>query len=245
MRAHHDVVDDDDAVGAGVVGGTSEVHESMPVGRGEQRSVVGEADSEGGCGHGGMIPLRWPDGAHRLDRMRRGLMVVTVMCSVGGCVRQLARTPTARSTRWRRWPLRRRTSTIANEPTTVPGTVTTFFYTAFIDSVDLHAHTITIDPMSFLTGAAAKTAFKHDHPTAKEGPPNDYYIVNPTREYLRFPLSPAAVVRLVVGQRRSAHEPGEGRARPIWSGTGRSSLGRSEISGVNGTVTNVVEIFVP
>jgi hypothetical protein len=86
---------------------------------------------------------------------------------------------------------------IANAPTTGPGTVTTFEYSAFIDSVDLAAHTITIDPMSFLTGAAAISAFKQANPSAKEGPPNDYYIVNPTKDHDVLPLSPTAVVRLV------------------------------------------------
>ena len=136
------------------------------------------------------------------------------------------------------------TATIANEPTTVPGTVTTFFYTAFIDSVDLHAHTITIDPMSFLTGAQAKAAFKHDHPTAKEGPPNDYYILNPTREYLRFPLSPAAVVRLV-SVNGVPHTNPVTVAQTKLVGYGSLTTRPFRVSGVDGTVTNVVEIFVP
>jgi len=133
---------------------------------------------------------------------------------------------------------------IANAPTTVPGTVTTFEYTAFIDVVDLNAHTITIDPMSFLTGAAAKVAFKRDHPTAQEGPPNDYYIVNPTKEYLALPFSPAAVVRLVSVR-------GVPHTNPVKVGEAtlvgyRSLTTRPfRISGVNGTVTSVVEIFVP
>jgi hypothetical protein len=133
---------------------------------------------------------------------------------------------------------------IANAPTTVPGTVTAFEYTAFIDSVDLSAHTITIDPMSFFTGAAAKTAFKHDHPTAKEGPPNDYYIVNPTKEYLRLPLSPAAVVRLVSVRGVPYTNPVK-VAQSSLVGYGGLTTRPFRISGVDGTVTSVVEIFVP
>ena len=136
------------------------------------------------------------------------------------------------------------TSTIANEATTVPGTLTTFFYTAFIDSVDLHAHTITIDPMAFLTGAAAKTAFKHDHPTAKEGPPNDYYIVNPTRQYLRFPFSPTAVVRLV-SVNGVPHTNPVKVAETSLAGYGSLKSRPFRITGENGAVTSVVEIFVP
>jgi len=136
------------------------------------------------------------------------------------------------------------TAAIANEPTTIPGTQTVFTYTAFIDSVDLAAHTITIDPMAFLTGAAATTAFKHDHPTAKEGPPNDYYILNPTKEYLKFPFSATAVVRLV----SVAGVPHTNPVKvPETSLVGYGSLTTRpfRISGVNGSVTSVVEIFVP
>src|SRR4051794_35872885 len=52
---------------------------------------------------------------------------------------------------------------------------------AFIVAVNLPGHTITVDPMAFLTGTAAKTAFQHDHPDAREGPPNDYYISDPKK----------------------------------------------------------------
>ena len=67
----------------------------------------------------------------------------------------------------------------------------------YIDSVDLNAHTITVDPMSFLTGTAAVNAFKVDHPDAKEGPPNDYYIVNVTKDHNPLPFPATSTVRLV------------------------------------------------
>jgi hypothetical protein len=174
--------------------------------------------------------------------MRRGLVLVTLLClslvacsssSSKGSINNLptvAPPPT--------------NVAIANAPTTGPGTETTFEYTAFIDSVDLKAHTITIDPMAFLTGAAAKAAFKQAHPTAQEGPPNDYYIENPIKDYDQLPLSAAATVRLV-----QVH--GVPHTKPVkvaqTSLVGYPSLTTRpfRISGLNGTVTSVVEIFVP
>ena len=52
------MVDHDDPVDAGVVGGAGEVDEPVPfVGR-EERAVVRQANSEGGAGHERMIALR-------------------------------------------------------------------------------------------------------------------------------------------------------------------------------------------
>ena len=55
----------------------------------EQRSVVGEADGQGGSGHRGMIPPRPANRARTLARMRRGLVLVTLMVAVAGRVQQL------------------------------------------------------------------------------------------------------------------------------------------------------------
>ena len=66
----------------------------------------------------------------------------------------------------------------------------------FILSVDTNAHTLTVDPMQFLTGTAAVAAFKQAHPNAS-GPDNDYYIVNPTKDHAVLNLDPKAEVRLV------------------------------------------------
>src|SRR5262249_52007858 len=50
---------------------------------------------------------------------------------------------------------------------------------AFVLSVDPTHHTITIDPMQFLTGPAATAAYHKANPHAPPGgPDNDYYIVN-------------------------------------------------------------------
>ena len=51
--------------------------------------------------------------------------------------------------------------------------------------------------MEYLTGQAAVTAFKHDHPTATEGPLDDHYIVNPTKDHVVLTLAPNAIVKLL------------------------------------------------
>jgi hypothetical protein len=174
--------------------------------------------------------------------MRRGLVLVTLMClalvacstsSSKGTLPTLATVAPPPTN-----------AIIANAPSTLPGTQTTFEYSVFIVSVDLAVHTITVDPMSFLTGSAATAAFKHDNPGAKEGPPNDYYIVNPTKDQDLLPLSPKVVVKLV-------HVGGTDHTQPVkvapTSLLGYPSLTIRPfiVSGLNGTVDSVVERFVP
>jgi hypothetical protein len=176
--------------------------------------------------------------------MRRGLVLVTVMClSLVACSTS-SNKPATNTLATVAPPPTDTNVAIANAPTTGPGTVTTFEYSAFIDSVDLAAHTITIDPMSFLTGAAAKSAFKQANPGAQEGPPNDYYIVNPTKDYDVLPLSPTAVVRLVDVDGGPHTNPVK-VAQSDLVGYRSLTIKPFEISGVNGTVTSVVETFVP
>jgi len=127
-------------------------------------------------------------------------------------------------------------------PSQLPGT---FHLSVFIDSVDLTAHTITVDPMAFLTGQAAKDAYKADHPGAKEdAPPNDYYIKNTTKDHNVLPLAANAVVKLV-------HVGGTDHTSPVKvpqsSLVGYQSLSNRpfQISGLDGKVTAVTETFVP
>jgi hypothetical protein len=88
--------------------------------------------------------------------------------------------------------------------TTVPPAPSTTIATvikesAYIDSVDLAAHTITLDPMEFLTGPAATVEYHKANPSAPPGgPDNDYFIVNPTKDHVVMPLDPKAIVQLVI-----------------------------------------------
>jgi hypothetical protein len=143
-------------------------------------------------------------------------------------------------------------SSSSKSSTPTPSTVRTMItkpaapvtFTAYIDAVNLPARTITVDPIAFLVGPAAKAAFKHDHPTAQEGPTNDYYIQNPTKDPAELTLAPDAVVRVVtvngvphttpvvVPQSKLAGYQGL-RIRPF------------VITSTNGIVSNVTERFVP
>jgi hypothetical protein len=94
------------------------------------------------------------------------------------------------------------TSTPASvPPSTTPSPSTTIATThkesVFVLSVDPTAHTIHVDPMEFLTGKAAATAFHKANPNATGGPDNDYYIVNTTKDDVELPLEADAVVKVV------------------------------------------------
>lgn len=98
--------------------------------------------------------------------------------------------------------------------------------------------------MQFLTGPAAVTAFKKANPTAVEGPPNDYFIVNPTKDHVVLPLTSTAKVELVVINGVPHTTPvavpqaqlatyAQLETAPFW------------ITVANGNVTLVMEQFVP
>ena len=114
---------------------------------------------------------------------------------------------------------------------------------AFILSVDTNADTITVDPMQFLTGTAAVTAFKQAHPNAS-GPDNDYYIVNPTKDHAVLNLDPGAEVRLVQVEGRRTTRPYSRRCRRLRA-TRHSPTIRSGSTIQRGVVTAVDEQFVP
>jgi len=121
----------------------------------------------------------------------------------------------------------------------------------FIRSVDLKAHTITVEPMRFLTGAEAVRAYRRDNPGNPTGfPPNDYHIVRTGKGLAVLPLAKGAIVKLVnvggtphpqpvaVAQAKLAGYPGitndaHGSVAPFW------------ITTEGGTVTAVEEQFVP
>ena len=140
--------------------------------------------------------------------------------------------------------------TVASPPTSPSSQISParfpgqFHLTVFILSVDLTAHKITVDPMSFLTGQAAKDAFTADHPSAKEGPPNDYYIKNTVVDHLELPFAASAVVKLVdVGgtNHTSPVKVPQSNLVGYHSLTTRPFV----ITGLDGTVTGVTETFVP
>ena len=95
------------------------------------------------------------------------------------------------------------TATTATSPpsTTAPTTTTpatTTKESVYVVSADPAAHTITVDPMEFLTGSVANAAYQHDNPgSALKTPPDDYYIVNPTKDHVVLPLAPGAPIRVV------------------------------------------------
>ena len=173
--------------------------------------------------------------------MRRRFVLATVICclSLAACGSSAPKTAEQNTLATVASPPTSPTPEI--NPASLPGT---FHLSVFILSVDLGAHKITVDPMAFLTGQAAKDAFKADNPSAKEGPPNDYYIKNTTVDHLELPFAANAVVKLVdVG--------GTNHTSPVKvpqsNLVGYKSLTRRPfvITGLNGTVTGVTETFVP
>jgi hypothetical protein len=68
----------------------------------------------------------------------------------------------------------------------------------FVLKVNPAQHTVTVDPMEFLTGQAATTAYHKANPQAPPGgPDNDYYIVNAKKDHVVMPLDPTVTVRVV------------------------------------------------
>ena len=139
------------------------------------------------------------------------------------------------------------TSTLSPNEPTVPGDSagTPITISAHVLAVDLKAHTLTVDPIAFLTGAAAKAAFQHDNPGAKEGPPNDYYIQNPTKDRVELKFPPEAVVQLVHVKESSdqTHAVTVPQARLV--GYQGLTLAPFKITSTSGTVLTLTEVFVP
>jgi hypothetical protein len=173
--------------------------------------------------------------------MRRRLVLATVICCLSTAACGSSASKGAEQT-----PL----ITVASPPTSpgvrlnpsiLPGQ---FHLSVFVVSVDLSAHKITVDPMAFLTGQAAKDAYKADHPGAKEGPPNDYYIKNTTKDHLTLPLAAKAVVKLVdVGGTNHTSPVKVPQSKLV--GYPSLTIRPFVVTGLNGTITGVTETFVP
>lgn len=186
--------------------------------------------------------------------MRRAVLFITIVsvslaaCSSSSKPATPATTTTTASISSTTAPVA--SSTTAPAPnTTIPPATTTSIPTvlkesAYIDSVDLTAHTITIDPMEFLTGQAATTEFHKANPNATGGPDNDYYIVNPTKDHVVLPLEATALVRLVQVNGVPHTDPLPQTQAQLAS---YSALTHAPfwITIERGSVTEVIEQFVP
>lgn len=178
--------------------------------------------------------------------MRRSLVLIAVLtvslaaCSSSSKSGDATTTsrPTAAATTTTTAPA---LSTTSAPSTTIPTVVTE---SAFVDSVDGRAHTITIDPMEFLTGPAATAAFHQANPGAAEGPPNDYFIVNPNKDHVVMPLASTTRVQLVLVNGTPENPPVDSTlaALSTYSGLGHSPFW---ITIDHGQVTEVMEQFVP
>jgi ABC-type Fe3+-hydroxamate transport system substrate-binding protein len=141
------------------------------------------------------------------------------------------------------------TATTTSPPSTTAPTTTTAATTSkesvYVVSVDPAAHTITVDPMEFLTGSVANAAYRHDNPaSALKTPPDDYYIVNPTKDHVVLPLAPDAPIRVLrtatttltnpatISASALAHQS-ELKFRPFW------------ITIERGSVSDVEEQYIP
>jgi hypothetical protein len=143
-----------------------------------------------------MIPLRRAIALVHSPLVRRALVVLPLMCIAVAACSSSAKSPTSTTA----------ASTTTAAPTTSTGRgstgpsttiATTIKESAYVVAVDPAAHTVTLDPMEFLTGSPANAAYRHDNPGAGiDTPPNDYYIVNPTKDRVVMPLTPDAVVLL-------------------------------------------------
>ena len=123
--------------------------------------------------------------------------------------------------------------------------VTTSKQSVFVLSVDAGRHTVTVDPMEFLTGSAATAAYHNANPQAPPGgPDNDYYIVNPTKDRVVMTLDPAVTVRVVQANGTTNNPP---VAVPLARLASYPSLSQHPfwLTFERGQVTAIDEQFVP
>ena len=59
----------------------------------------------------------------------------------------------------------------------------------YLTKIDVTGHTITFDLIEFLTGDAARKAWKKAYPT-NPGPPDDYFIINDNPKLRTLPVAP-------------------------------------------------------
>jgi hypothetical protein len=83
-------------------------------------------------------------------------------------------------------------STAASQPSPSPSAapaVADGRNAAYLTGLDATANTVTFDPIDFLTGDAAKTEWKKEHPENPDGPENDYMIVNNDHTLQTLPVA--------------------------------------------------------
>ena len=170
------------------------------------------------------------------------LCVLTAACSSSGKSAGTTTTTTG-SSRSTTSTSATATTTTLSTPATTPAA--TSKESVYVVAVDPAAHTITVDPMEFLTGSPANAAYRHDNPgAAMDTPPNDYYIVNPTKDRVVLPLAPDVLIRILrtattvltnpasISPTALAHQP-ELKFRPFW------------ITIERGSVSDVEEQYIP
>jgi hypothetical protein len=125
------------------------------------------------------------------------------------------------------------------------GIAATIQESAYIVALDPAAKTITIDPMEYLVGVPASAAFHKANPTATlSGVPDDYFIVNPTKDRVVLALDPIFDAELVNAGGKMHNPPVSVPlaelasqqhldARPFW------------ITVERGVATRAVEQFIP
>lgn len=79
----------------------------------------------------------------------------------------------------------------------------------YIKGIDVSGRTMIYDQIQFLTGAAAKKAYKEDNPSATEdAPPNDYWIRNVNPKLYTVPIASGVSITLnVLGDGGSTDKP--------------------------------------
>jgi hypothetical protein len=178
------------------------------------------------------------------ERLRGRRYLVAVLCV--GCALFAACSSSSKAA----------TATTTTLPSTVtrPAGVTTTLVpieahkgqeSVYIRSVDLTAHTITVDPIAFLTGAAAIEEYHKLNPKAgNSAPPNDYAIVNSVLQNEVFKFPATALVRLAHVGGKDYTQPKKATQKNLASEPA-SNIRVFWITVKAGTVTEVDEQFVP
>ena len=167
--------------------------------------------------------------------MRRGLVLVPVLCvALAACSSSSKGSGHGATTT--EAPGVAETSTTP----TIPKTGTEMVYVLSVDP----GHSLTVDPIQFLTGQAATDEIKKFNASASHGPANDYVIVNPTLDHLVVPLKADAVIRV---RRRggTAHTSPRVISQSAFRTYSGLRVRPFSITVTNGSVTAVDEQFIP
>jgi len=175
--------------------------------------------------------------------MRRSIALIALWCGALSCLLAACSSSAKPASAPSTTAATTSTTTAPNSTTTTIATTTK--QSVFVLSVDPTAHTITVDPMEFLTGAAATSAYHAANPKAPPGgPDNDYFIVNKTKDHVVMPLDADVNVR-VVQAGGSVHNPPV--SVPLTTLVTYPALAQHPfwITTERGTVTKIDEQFVP